>query len=298
MTFCNQASRVTVPTSESTLLLFVAYLASRNLSYATIKTYLSGVRSIHVASGHHSSFNECLSPRLHQVLKGIKKEKAASSPPRVRRPITIQIMEGIKKVLVKQPHDYHNIMMWAACCIAFFGFLRSSEFTTPSTTEYDPEVHLSTSDLAVDSKIRPQLVRVTIKQSKTDPFRQGVTLFLGKTGSAICPVEALLPYLAVRSSRPGPLFVLEDGRMLTRQLFGTALDTILEALQLDHGKYNTHSFRIGAATSAKEAGIADSHIMMLGRWRSSAYQRYIRTPPETLAQLSKTLATGHHHTSE
>ena len=45
-----------------------------------------------------------------------------------------------------------------------------------------------------------------------------------------------------------------------------------------------------STTLAKEAGIDDHHIMMLGRWRSSAYQRYIPTPPETLAQLHKTLA--------
>ena len=131
-----------------------------------------------------------------------------------------------------------------------------------------------------------------IKQSKTDPFRQGVTLFLGKTGLPICPVDAILPYLAVRDNRPGPLFILQDGRMLTRQTFGNLLDNVLDQLHLPSGEFNTHSFRIGAATSAKEAGISDSQIMMLGRWQSNAYQRYIRTPPESLAQLSKVLATG------
>jgi len=200
-------------------------------------------------------------------------------------------MRGIKNVLLQRPHDYNNIMMWAACCLAFFGFLRSSEFTTPSQKEYDPAVHLTVKDLAVDKKSDPRLLRVVIKQSKTDPFRLGVTLFLGKTSSPICPVEALLPYIAVRGGKPGPLFILEDGRMLTRQLFSTLLDDILEELHLDRGQFNTHSFRIGAATSAKEAGITDSHIKMLGRWQSSAYQRYIRTPPGTLAALSKTLAT-------
>ena len=201
-------------------------------------------------------------------------------------------MEGIKKVLLKRPHSYHNIMMWAACCLAFFGFLRCSEFTAPSIAEYDPQMHLSVNDLAVDDKANPQLLRVIIKQSKTDPFCQGVTSFLGKIGSPVCPVNAVLPYLAVRGNHLGPLFILADGRMLTCQLFSTFLDNTLDEMHLSHGEFNTHSFRIGAATSAREAGIADSYIMMLGRWQSSAYRQYIKTPPETLAKLSKTLATG------
>ena len=281
-----------MPTSESTLLLFVAHLASLKLSHSTIKVYLSGVRSLHVAQGHHDSFNKCLTPRLHQVIKGIRKDNAIIHTPRIRRPITIEIMKGIKEVLLQNPHDYNNIMMWAACCLAFFGFLRSSEFTTPTSTEFDPDSHLSAKDLAMDNKLTPRLIRVKIKQSKTDPFRQGVTLFLGKTGSPICPVDAILPYLAVRDNRPGPLFIFRDGRMLTRQTFGTLLDNVLDQLHLPPGEFNTHSFRIGAATSAKEAGIADSQIMMLGRWQSNAYQRYIRTPPESLARLSRVLATG------
>ena len=110
-------------------------------------------------------------------------------------------------------------------------------------------------------------------------------------GSPISPVDVILLYLAVRGNRTGPLFILADERMLTRQLFSTFLDNILDEMHLNRGEFNTHSFRIGAATSAKEAGIADSLIMMLGRWQSNAYQRY-KTPPETLAKLSKTLVTG------
>jgi len=54
-------------------------------------------------------------------------------------------------------------------------------------------VHLSFSDLAVDNRSRsaPSLVQITIEESKTDPFRRGMQVFLGKTDKAICPVEAI-----------------------------------------------------------------------------------------------------------
>ena len=40
---------------------------------------------------------------------------------------------------------------------------------------------------------------------------------------------------------------------------------------MDHCQFNTHSFRNGAATSAKYAGVSDSHLKAFGRWRSDAY---------------------------
>jgi len=50
----------------------------------------------------------------------------------------------------------------------------------------------------VDSRDQPQLLKATIKQSKADPFRKGVDLYLGATSGTLCPVKALLPYLAIR----------------------------------------------------------------------------------------------------
>ena len=87
----------------------------------------------------------------------------------------------------------------------------------PTQAAYDPEEHLSLPDIAIDNRLSPSVVQVKIKQSKTDPFRQGVQLYLGRTDEDICPITGILPYLAIRGAKPGPLFVLEDGTYLTRQ---------------------------------------------------------------------------------
>ena len=176
--------------------------------------------------------------------------------------------------------------------MAFFGFLRCSEFTVPQQDNYDSSIHLSLADIALDSRSSPQTIQVHIKQSKTDPFRQGVNIYLGRTDQYVCPARAIVAYLAIRGSKPGPLFILPDGRWLTRTIFSSAIDNILSKLHMDKGSYNTHSFRIGAATSAIEAGISDVQVKMLGRWKSDAYQRYVRTPSEELASLSKKLVSG------
>lgn len=280
-----------MPTSQDTLLMFVSHLAQEGLSHTTIKVYLSAVRYQHITAGFYKEFSSHLTPRLEMVLKGIKKDTANQHNTRPRLPVTIEILAKMKAVLLCKPQDYNNIMLWAACCTAFFGFLRCSEFTVPSQVDYLPDTHLSLSDVAIDCKESPAMVQITIKQSKTDPFRQGVQICLGKTDKDICPISALLPYLAARGSCPGPLFIQADGAYLTRQHFTSLLTSTLQRAGIDDKRYTTHSFRIGAATSAKDAGISDVHIKMLGRWKSNAYQLYVRTPRNQLAKLSKQMVS-------
>ena len=289
MEFCLQAHLPTIPTSERTLLLFATHLANLNLSYPTIKVYMAAVRSAHVTLGHHGAFEKQYTPRLDQLMRGIQKEKCKTCSPKVRLPITMDIMAQFKSVLTKHPKNYQSTMIWAAYCTAFFGFLRVSEFTVPSRYKYDPDVHQSLSDVTLDNTHSPELVRLHIKQSKTDTFRKGTYIHLGRTYQNVCPVQALLLYLAIRGKQPGPLFLLSDNTMLTRRYFASALKDTIGKLNLDTHSYNTHSFRIGAATSAKQAGVSDVHIKTLGRWQSDAYQRYIRTSPKELASLSKQL---------
>ena len=280
-----------MPTSEDTLLLFITHLAQQGLSHATIKVYLSAVRNLHVTASLHKEFEEQLTPRLQMVMKGIKKDMSLNSS-RVRLPITIDIMQKIRRILGQKPKEHDNIMLWAACALAFFGFLRCSEFTVPSQEEYCPKSHLSLQDIAIDSRTSPKMITVTIKQSKTDPFRVGCKLCLGKTSKDVCPISALLPYLAIRGAGYGPLFILASGAYLTRRSFASLLSETLQEAGVDSKGYNTHSFRIGAATTAKEKGISDVHIKMLGRWQSNAYQLYVRTPQKRLAQLSEQLVAN------
>ena len=134
--------------------------------------------------------------------------------------------------------------------------------------------------MAVDCRASPKTIAITIKCSKTDQLRQGHVIYLGRTGQKVCPVQAIAAYLVVRGSQPRALFIERDGTPLTRRLFSKALKEIFDEL---------HSFRIGAATTANQAGMSDINIKTLGRWKSNAYQSYIHTNPQQLAKLSAQL---------
>ena len=75
ISFCKSARLLNMPASESTLLLFATHLANSNISYATIKMYLSAVRYMHVTVGMHNFFIQQLTPQLKQVLKVIQKSQ-------------------------------------------------------------------------------------------------------------------------------------------------------------------------------------------------------------------------------
>ena len=134
-----------------------------------------------------------------------------------------------------------------------------------------------------------------IKASKTDPFRMGVSVYLGTGGGVLCPVSSVLDYMVRRGSAAGPFFTYADGRLLTRQRFVKAVRRAMDQAGVDSSRYAGHSFRIGAATAAAQCGLQDSLIKTLGRWESAAYTVYVRTPCETLCAVSRTLAGSPRH---
>ena len=128
-------------------------------------------------------------------------------------------------------------------------------------------------------------MRVRIKGSKNDPFRKGCFIHIGVGRRPLCAVRAVMNYLALRRDAPGPLFLLQNGQPLSRNILTDWLRQIMASARVP-GNFSSHSFRIGAATVAARNGVPDHLIQSMGRWSSNAYQLYIRTPAEALAALS------------
>ena len=109
------------------------------------------------------------------------------------------------------------------------------------------------------------------------PVRILETTFVGRTYQPICPVTAILAYLAVRPPVGGSLFIHSDGTPLTKVELVRQVRKALSLRGFDVLNYSDHSFWIGAAMTAAARGISEATIKMLGRWESSAYLAYIRT---------------------
>ena len=190
---------------------FVAHLYNQHLSTSSIRLYLSALRFHQIAQGGSDPSLSTM-PLLHYVIRGVARgQPMCNRPPRL--PITLDILLRLFWFWSTSPARYEAIMLWAACTLGFFGFLRSGEFTVVPGGN---QALVSPRDIQVDSRQDSTYVAITLHGSKTDPFGVGCTLFVGRTNSIICPVTALLAYLAIRPPSPGPLFIHDDGSPLTR----------------------------------------------------------------------------------
>ena len=179
-------------------------------------------------------------------------------------------------------------MLWAAMTTCFFGFFRAGEITVPATAAFNPAIHLTWGDVAISENRR--VIRVFLKRSKTDQFGRGAEVFFEVTNDILCPVSALSAYVSRRGTAQGPFFCSATGVALTKARFVEQVRLALTRAGIPITGYSGHSFRIGAATTASQAGVPDSVIQSLGRWSSPAFLRYIRTPREQLAGYSNPLS--------
>ena len=93
--------------------------------------------------------------------------------------------------IIQRSLDSHNseyIMLRAACCLGFFGFLRAGKSAV--NCAFDPSIHLTVQDLQVDVEVNPSSLRVRIKS-----FRQGCFIYLGRGQAPLCPISVILAYL-------------------------------------------------------------------------------------------------------
>lgn len=269
--FCGLHHHKPVPASEQTLAEFVAYLADVvRCAPVTIKGYLSAVRNLHVEQGAGNPFLEATLPDL--VYRGVKRVHGTHK--RLDRlPITLPLLRKVAAHLRLQSNRKESLMLAAACSLAFFGFLRCGELLALKRADVKVEAHRLT---------------IHIRASKTDPFRQGCTVYVGQaTDPGICPVGLIRLHLQSAAFKDDqPLFQASPGRALSRERFVELLQTALSACGVRNAKaYKGHSFRIGAATAAGKAGIPDWLIKTMGRWSSNAYQTYIRTNPKTITDV-------------
>jgi len=122
-------------------------------------------------------------------------------------------------------------------------------------------------------------VSVKIKASKTDPFHQGVLVYVGRTNQPLCPVSELLVYMVRRATGQGPC---SSSRMA--------------------GLSQGYVLPLRSGRLCWQLGLARSPILgifcllglpplLLGQKKksrkSSAYQLYIKTPRDHLASISR-----------
>ncbi|XP_071092747.1 integrase/recombinase xerD homolog [Haliotis cracherodii] len=161
----------------------------------------------------------------------------------------------------------YDLRIMSMCLLAFAGFLRSAELlqiTRPDIVFYDAHV------------------MVFIEHSKTDVYRDGAWLAIGRTNTKLCPVVCLEKYLnSAEISLDSSEYICRDlskciaGHKLRninvpmtysrlRELFIEAFTPFVDNIK----HYGLHILRSGGASAAANNGIPDRMFKRHGRWRS------------------------------
>ena len=220
-------------------------------------------------------------PQLQRIIAGIRRLRGEPGT-KERYPITKDVLLQLLPLFDCRTRG--GMTMYTAFCLAFAGFLRAGEFTYTAHDLKDVEFHkwfLTRRSV----RFHDDYIELTLPASKTDPFRQGVTLTIAATGDDACAVTALQRLF---HDWPAPLStpLFQIGGSFTRQRLTETLRETLIAVGID-GYYTGHSFRRGIATSAREAGLSEDEIQLLGRWKSDSYRLYIITHPARILAASR-----------
>ncbi|KAG5715289.1 Integrase/recombinase xerD like protein [Termitomyces sp. T112] len=137
--------------------------------------------------------------------------------------------------------------IYAACCLAYSGLLRSGKFTVgKSNGKYNPSLNLSRTSIKFFPDFKDAThTYLTLPASKTDPFHKGVTITVAAAPShPSCPIAALKAlFTELPQEDDAPLFEQPDGKALSYTDFVKSIREALSMAGFNPSLYAGHSFR-------------------------------------------------------
>ena len=278
--YCTLFGKREFPAQVGGLAAWIGYLAGKRLKAKTIKAYLAGLRSLRLECTLDEAELKVYShPILQRVIKGFRRIYGEGDT-RERQPITRDIL--LKLISRFDQTTLEGANLHAAFCLAFAGFLRMGEFTYNKVESDFSSWNLTRGSVSL-SEDRLFLV---IPSCKTDPFRRGITLTISAANDEACVVTSLNNlFTRFPKANNHPLFTNHAGTF-SRNYVTRKLQEGICALGYQ-GNYTGHSFRRGAATSARLAGLSEDEIQLLGRWKSNCYRLYVETHPDWIHNASR-----------
>lgn len=235
--------------------LWAASLGKQGLMVGTIQSHLSAVR-------HYARRRGCRAPtdsdRLQLVLQGIRREQGKR--PSTKKPVCVRHLRRLASA--SSILGEGALRFSAMILVAFYGFLRPSEFLVTASLHY-----LRRSSVRFGRTSQKCSLKLTSYKHSDGAATVTIREFDAR---ALDPIRTLREYIdRVPGPPDGPLFdcSAED--------FRADLDRVVQHAGIST-KLTPHSFRHGGATWASHRGWPDARIRAHGRWKSDAYRVYVQ----------------------
>ncbi|KAH8105277.1 hypothetical protein BXZ70DRAFT_887055 [Cristinia sonorae] len=268
------------------------------VSVTTARRYLAGIRAWHIAQGFPPPLSDTDLSSIGWTLRGLDQLQGTRRRRPPRPPVTLRLLALLKSTLrIDEPFD---ACVWAAASCSFWGMMRFGEVSVSSRTSFDGAKHLKRCDVFVGHDLDQRLyARLDLPLAKTAKPGETQQVFVTRQGE-LCAIAALRNLSSIVPAGPqDPLFSWRDChgniRPLVRDAALTRINDVFQSLNV--GTTFGHSFRIGGASFYLAQKVDPEIVRISGRWKSLAYQTYIRAFEQIasrhLAGLEQRAVAGH-----
>jgi hypothetical protein len=196
-------------------------------------------------------------------------------------PVDISILHALKQGFGKMGWAKGSeLCVWTACLVAFWGAFRLGEILPKGENYFDRCSNLLWKDVCRFGKDR---VVLTIRGAKVPGLPGNRVRMFSVKERLFCPVTALRSLEVLQKDRKLwdlelPVFRRSSGKNLTKSVFLKAVNATLSAQLGQEVILSGKSFRSGIPSCLETfpKSFKENHLKSLGRWKSQAYQRYMR----------------------
>lgn len=263
--------------------LYLASLVQNSSTPSVVIQAFYSKKWAHSVIGSDSPTDSLL---VKNILEGAK--RLLSTTKNRKDPITPELLDSVYCANYKD-NDLFSQRTICCCLLAYAGFLRVSELLQLRMCDLD---------------FHDGYLIVSIRQSKTDIYRDGNHVVIAKTYSKLCPVCNLERYIVLAGLISGTdqyIFrsitktssghtLRDDNKPLSYTRMRELFLQVFTPFVPDISKYGLHSLRAGGATSAANLTVSDRIFKRHGRWKSeNAKDGYVKDSLEERLLVSRNL---------
>ena len=270
---------------EERAALYGAYLVESGIQSATLKSYMSVIKSWLIDDNYKWNQDEILLNTLTRCCRMLNDMVKTRLP--IHKYLLEMMLFKIERMFGTQP--YLQTMFKAFLILSYYRLFWVGELASGSHPVKAKDVHIALNKnkmlfILYTSKThgyesRPQ--KIKIRASESYPCNQFIhSTKAHRITRFFCPFQISREYLTVRgnySCDTEPFFVLRDHTPITPNLVRNTLSKMLRNLNLNPKNYNSHSFRIGRTGDMLKLGYSIEEIKLAGRWKSNVVYKYIRS---------------------
>ena len=194
----------------------VGLLIRKGRKAGTIQSYMASLKKAHTIQGLDcSALKDWI---VAAAIRGVKNTESLNLTPRPVMTIDKLGKLRIAIKMMKGPSRKKKVI-WTALLWLFMGSMRGSEILAPNKAKFDPNKTMLAGDVKEVTvkmgKERVNTLQLTLKNPKTSRTQPIQVVEMPELGGWLCPVHAYRDWQKGKKTGKKPLFVWDDGMLIT-----------------------------------------------------------------------------------